>query len=133
MIRKTNIGFFVLAILLISLAFDVSKNPALAESFFDRCMRKYSPPPGPTYGFMAAQSACHAAMTRHKEKQRAALCVAGGSKNIQSPKQFDTLVSRCYGTQPVDREIKMNQCIFPNYMKVRSRAELDTLVQLCKR
>ena len=38
-------------------------NPGIvsAQSAFDSCMRKYSPTPGPNYGFMAAQSACHAA------------------------------------------------------------------------
>jgi hypothetical protein len=105
----------------------------MGETFFDNCMRKYSPPPGPNYGFIAAQSACHAAKTRSKEKQRAALCVAGGSKGIKSPKQFNSLVERCYGSLPVDPGITMNQCIFPNYLKVRSQAELNTLVQLCKR
>ena len=111
-------------------------NPGIvsAQSAFDSCMRKYSPTPGPNYGFMAAQSACHAATrATSKKHQRAALCVASASKKVRSPKQYNLIVERCYGSLAVDPQIALTQCILPNYLKVRSQAELQTLVRLCKR
>ena len=125
---KTLLTIFTLVFTVFIGSFSIT----LAETFFDKCMRKYSPPAGPNYGFMAAQAACHAAMTRYKNMQRAALCVAAGSKSIQSPAGFNALVTRCYGNLPVDPEIKMYQCIFPNYLKIRTRAEMDVLIQKCK-
>ena len=122
----------VRVIILLFTVFIGSFSIAFAETFFDSCMRRYSPPAGPNYGFMAAQAACHAAMTRYKNMQRAALCVAAGSKSIESPAGFNALVARCYGNLPVDPEIKMYQCIFPNYLKIRTRTEMDVLIQRCK-
>jgi len=113
--------------------FVMSTGPVLAETAFDSCMRTYAPPPGPTYGFMAAQAACQAVVrTGGKRQRQAAVCVAGSTRKIRSPKQFDSVVERCYGRVPVHPQIKFVQCLLPNYMKANSQEKMNRLVQQCQ-
>jgi len=134
MIGKTILVNVLLTMFLSGILFNINSGIASAQSVFDRCMRRYSPTPGPNYGFMVAQSACHAAIRAPSKKhQSAAICVARTSKNIGSPTQYNSIIERCYGSLAVDPQIALTRCILPNYLKVRTQAELQTLVRLCKR
>jgi len=113
--------------------FFLSTVPVLAETAFDNCMRTHAPPPGPTYGFMAAQASCQAVIRSRSTKQRnAAICVAKSTKTVRSAKQFNFLVERCYGGLQVHSQIKFVQCLLPNYMSANSQEKMSRLVKGCQ-
>lgn len=108
--------------------------PAFAETAYDQCMHGSSVSPGPNYPFMVAQAGCQAAVrARSEAERRAALCIVKASLKVKSPEIFDTVVAKCYGLLPIDPNVKLNQCILPNYMKVRSQDEMQKIIRSCGR
>ena len=99
---------------------------------FDDCMKRYSPPPGPNLGFMAAQAACQTFLRASTDQQRtAALCLAAEADAVKDARDFDSSVKKCFGGVPVGRNIAQMQCVMPNYLRVRSQADLQALMRKC--
>ena len=98
----------------------------------DSCMKAYSSSPGATLQFMASQSACLAyTWARTKQLQAAALCMAKEARQVKQASYFESLINRCYESQPVPKSVLAMPCFMSEYLSIRTQEEMVALWRKC--